>query len=272
MENHKTSKTKKRRRHACIRCHSIRNHVPPKSLRFAPDESRRAQSLFQISQEVRKKQIARQPSFAESIWNLLRFQTWHHWVLLGAIFPAAVLLILFSGHFRGSGGTPPAACSVFAALAGNICISSVARLFSHNMAELEKTFYLDLKLMVCIQMLEGAVTDLPALALLAAFFGNRCENGFLAFLLYLLVPFLWSNAFYLHMLIHLRSIFSGFWQTACGLLCGLLALFPAAWKQAYAAGAVPVWALLSAGGFVMLAFEIYHMFRNIENGEKICLN
>ena len=129
------------------------------------------------------------------------------------------------------------------------------------MAELEKTFYLDLKLMVCIQMLEGAVADLPALALLAAFFGNRCENGFLAFLLYLLVPFLWSNAFYLHI-----------WQTACGLLCGLLALFPAAWKQAYAAGAVPVWALLSAGGFFMLAFEIYHMFRNIENGEKICLN
>lgn len=34
MENHKTSKTKKRRRHACIRCHSIRNHVPPPQRAF----------------------------------------------------------------------------------------------------------------------------------------------------------------------------------------------------------------------------------------------
>lgn len=238
--------------------------------RFPLNEQKKASSLFLIRQEIQQKRIQRRPTFAENVWNQLRFHSWKHWAMQGALLLAAMLLAFWFYKSGDNGADSIAACSVFLVFAGNICLSSVAQLFSYHMAELEKTLYLDLKQMVCIRMLEAGILDLAILALLTGFLAGAHRT--FAYFLYLLVPFLWSDVLYLHMLARFRSIFSGFWQLSAGLLCAVLAVFPAFWEDAYSVGHLPAWGLLCAAGCLMLAAEIHAIFTNIEGGDNICLN
>ncbi len=240
--------------------------------KFPLDAARKNFSLSIIRQEIQRKHIRNRPPFAENVLNQLRFQTWQHWAVQGSILLMAVLLVFLLDKNKISGIPSIATCSVFFVFAGNACFSSTVRLFSWHMAELEKTLYLDLKQMVCIQMMEGGIISLAALALLTGFLGEGSENGITAFLLYLLVPFLWSDILYLHMLTHFRSIFSGFRQLASGILCGILALFPAFFEDAYTAEYVPAWGILSAAGLLFLSAEVCMLFQKIETGENICLD
>lgn len=243
----------------------------PDIWRFPIDQERKAQNLLYIRQAVRQKRMCRHFSFMEKVWNQLRFQTWQHWTVQGCILLAAMLLTAQFYKKNIHGLDAVAACSVFLVFAGNICFSNIARLFSRNMAELEKTLYLDLKQMVCIGMLEAGIFDLLVLGILAGCMGKHSENGILAYLFYLLVPFLWSEIFYLHMLSHVRNIFSGFRQLCFGTLCGALALFPVFWKHAYLPEYVPAWGMLTAAGVLLLAAEIYGIYKKIDAGDELCL-
>lgn len=240
--------------------------------RFPLDVQKKTESLCHIQQAVQAKRIRKRPSFAENVWNQMRFQPWKHWAMQGGVLLAAMLLILHIGRNSLDSKESIAVCAVFLVCAGNLCFSGVVHVFSWHMAELEKTLYLNLKQMVCIQMLEAGLVDLSVVALLAGFIGRGCESGLAAYLLYLLVPFLWSDAFYLHMLSHLRSGFSGFRQLAVGALCGGLALLPAFWKDAYDPMHVPVWGVLFVAGAAAVMAEIDRMMRKIEGGDGICLN
>ena len=162
-------------------------------------------------------------------------------------------------------------CSVFLVFAGNICLSHVGNLFSFHMAELEQTLYLNLKQMVCIRMLEAGIADLALLALfLATTGGSPSKIG--TSLIYMLVPFLWSDVLYLHMLTSLRSTSSAFRSFALGLLCGALALFPLYWEFLYQSEYLFLWQGLAAAGLFMLFAEINRLICRIEEGDSMCLN
>lgn len=238
--------------------------------KFPLDGRAKNERLSAIRRAVQQKRIQKRPSFMESVWNQFRFQTWQHWVAQGGVLLLAMYLVFWFGNVETGGQSSIAACSVFLVFAGNICLSSVAHLFSWHMAELEKTLYMDLKQMVCIRMLEAGLMDLLVLALLTGFLGCKSENGIFAYLLYLLVPFLWSDAFYLHMLTHFRSTFSGFRELSLSMPCGILALFPAFWEDAYKLEYVPTWGSLSLLGFFVLAMEIYCILGKIDAGDGIC--
>ena len=237
---------------------------------FPPDPARKAESLRAIQQAVLQKRIQKRPSFAENVWNQLRFQTWQHWAAQGSVLLFALLFVLRIQSRCKAPADSIAACSVFLVFSGNICLSGIARLFSKNMAELEKTLYLDLKQMVCIHMLEAGIFDLLVLGILAGFSASRLDTGAFAYTLYLLVPFLWSEVFYLHMLTHARSAASSFRQLSAAALCGIAALFPSLWKNAYLPETKPVLALLSAAGCCLLAIEIRSVFGSIDAGDRFC--
>lgn len=235
--------------------------------KFPLDQHKKTESLSVIQKEVQQTRIQKRPSFVYHIWNLLRFHTWEHWVLTAGVLLAAVMLA-----FRySSGGADEAipVCSVFFVFAGNLCLSSVAHLFSWHMAELEKTLYLNLKQMVCIRLFEAGAVNLAILALFAGIPSAGPETGRICRLLFLLAPFLWSDAFYLHMLMHLRSAFSGFRQLSSGIFCGICALLPAFLKNAYAPAYVPAWGIFSAAGLLFLAAEIYSVSLKIDTGAAV---
>lgn len=239
----------------------------PSAWRFPLDADKKSQSLTVISQEAGRKCIRHYPSFAEHVWNQLRFQSFTHWLIQGALLLSAMLLALYLRRESSGGPEMLAACSVFLSFAGNICLSQTARLFSWHMAELEQTLYLNLKQMVGIRMLEAGIFDLLLLALLLGITGKANTLGTGASLLYMLVPFLWSDILYLHMLSSLRSIAFGFRSAALGLLCGIMALFPVIWEPVYLPKYLTAWLILAILGILLLIAEITSLLRKIEQGD-----
>lgn len=235
--------------------------------RFPLNEDRKAGSLQIIRQAANQKRIQHRPSFAENVWIQIRFQTWQHWAVQGGVLFLTMLLILWFYNRQRTDTDSIAFCSVFLVFAANTCLSSLLHLFSSHMAELEKTLYLDLKQMVCIRMLEAGIFDLIVLGLLTGFLSRSPKTSILSCLLYLLVPFLWSEFFYLHMLTHLRAVFSGFRQISVSVLCGIAALFPLFWKDVYLPEYLIIWRILTAAGALLLAAEICRMFEKINTGE-----
>ena len=251
-----------------------RKHKQPDSCRglswrFPLDNGRKAESLLAIRQAASQKRIRKRPSLIETAWSQMRFHTWQHWAAQGAVLLFALLLALWIWRGDSERSVSLAVCSVFLVFAGNICLSSLIRLFSWHMAELEKTLYFDLKQMVCIRMLEAGCFDLLMLGLLGGCLGSQSQGDAFSCILYLLVPFLWSEIFYLHMLTHARSAGS-FRQLSCLLLCAILTLFPVFWTDAYLPKFLPAWIHLGIAGFLLLLLEIRWMLHHIETGDRLC--
>ncbi|MCI8598194.1 MAG: hypothetical protein HFJ10_07120 [Lachnospiraceae bacterium] len=238
--------------------------------RFPLNERKKLESLSYIHQETACKRIRYVPSFTEFIWNELRFQSWKHWLLQGSLLLAALCLALFLRKMEATDIETLAACSVLFVFAGNLILSSIARLFSWHMAELEQTLYVSLKQMVCIRMLEAGITDLMILAVfLGTLGGHTMDVG--SSLLYMLVPFLWSDTLYLHMLVCFRNT-SNFRSLGQGVLCGMMTLIPLMWESVYDPEWRGTWLLLAAAGIFLLTAEVFHIFGKIERGDNICLN
>jgi hypothetical protein len=85
----------------------------------------------------------------------------------------------------------------------------------------------------------------------------------------MLVPFLWSDILYLHMLTSLRGMLSGLRSLLLGLLCGAAALFPILWDSVYQPEYLIVWQLLAIAGILLLAAEIVGLLGKIEQGDYL---
>ncbi len=240
--------------------------------RFPLDEKEKEKRLEVVYQAVEKKQIRYYPSFWEKLWDQLRFQSWKYRASQGAVLLAAMLLVIYLKKKEIVGIESVTVCSVFLVFAGNICLSGVGRIFSWHMAELEQTLYLNLKQMVCIGMLEAGFVDLLVLSLLTGFVGTSSQLGIGVTLLYMLVPFLWSDILYLYILTALRSTQHSYWQLAAGIVCGMLTLIPILWEESYHMDFLPVWMAAAAVGFLLLAAQIYRLLGKIEGGDSLCLN
>ncbi len=240
--------------------------------RFPLNEAKKERSLAAIHEAAEKKQLRQYPSFWENVWNQFRFLPWKCHAAQGSVLLAAMLLIIYLNRKNVAEMDAIIVCSVFLVFAGNICLSGIARLFSWHMAELEQTLYLNLKQMVCIRMLEAGLVDLVILSLLAGFTGGLRSIGTGAYLLYMLVPFLWSDILYLYMLTAFRNVLSGYRQLSAGLVCTLLAVFPAFLENAYEAVYLPLWGAFGLAGVLLLAVVIYKILGKIEGGDSLCLN
>ncbi len=249
-----------------------RDRIRYEAWRFPMDESKKENSLAAIRRAAEEKQIRRYPSFAANLWNQFRFQSWKRRGVQGAVLLSAMLLSVWLNQKQLVGTDSITVCSVFLVFAGNICLNGVARLFSWHMAELEQTLYLNLKQMVCIRMLEAGILDLVILGILTGLTGRLNSVGTGVCLLYMLVPFLWSDVLYLHMLTAFRNGLAGYRQISAGILCGLLALFPVMLEDAYEAAALPWWRAFGLAGALLLGAEIYGILGKIEGGDSLCLN
>lgn len=240
--------------------------------KFSVNQLKKQECLAEIDKAVQQKKIRYYPSFLNGIWEQLRFQSISYWGLQAGVLFMALLLIAYLNRHGTAEKASITVCSLFMVFAGNICLSGVGRLFSWHMAELEQTLYLNLKQMVCIQMLAAGIMDLLVLALIVVFCGSRYDGGTGIYLLYLLVPFLWSDILYLHMLTIFRGGMRGYRQLSAAVICGILAVLPSLFEDAYYLACLPAWvgfALLGAG---ILAMEIRRLLGKIEGGDGLCLN
>lgn len=136
---------------------------------------RKKESLGKIARLWKKSRSGKYPSLAANIRSQFKFQSWKYWALQGGILVAAMALVLYLSRVEADGEGAISVCAVFLVFAGNIGLSGLGRLFSRNMAELEQTLYLNLKQMVCIQMLFGGAADLLVLGMIVGIAGGQMK-------------------------------------------------------------------------------------------------
>ncbi len=265
MKNNKKSKYSKYSKYA-----------PPKERlsewKFPIDEKKKAEGMAAIHREITAKKIRHYPTFLENVWIQVKFQPMNHWIAEGGLLLSAMALMLWLTRIGNREYGKLMICSVFIVFAGNIALSSIGRLFSWHMAELEQTLYLDLKQMVCIRMLEAGLFDLAVIGLFMSAAGGADQIEAGMYLIYMLVPFLWSDTLYLHMIGYFRNAAYGLKSFAAGMVCGILACFPLIWEEAYAFSHRPIWFFMAAAGMVLFICEIRRILGKIEGGDSVCLN
>lgn len=236
------------------------------------DEKKKAEGMAVIHREVTEKKIRHYPSFPEHIWTQMWFRPKIYWMLEGGVLPLAMALLFWLTKNNVKADEMIRICSVFFVFAGNIALSSISCLFSFHMAELEQTLYLNLKQMVCIRMLEAGIFDLAVMGVFMSMAGgeNQMETGM--YMIYMLVPFLWSDVLYLHMLGFFRNAAYGLRNFASGFVCGILACFPVIWEDSYIFSYRRIWIFMAAAGTVLLIMEIRRMLGRIEEGDSVCLD
>lgn len=240
--------------------------------RFPVDDEKRAASLEKIREAAKKQQIRHYPGFWECAASQLHFQSWTYWAMQAVFLTAGILL---TQYMMARGADTESVCvtlSMFFVAGGNVALSGMGRIFSYHMAELEQTLYMDLKQMVCVQLALAGFIDLVMCSVLVVCAGKNLQIPTGSFLLYLLVPFLWSDIIYLHMLTVFRGGIRGYIQTVYGLAAAAAAMLPAFIGDAYEAASLPVWGLLLAAGVIMLVWELRRLLWKMNGGDLICLN
>lgn len=240
--------------------------------RFPLDENRRSTSLEEIREAAERQQIRHYPGFWECAASLLHFQSLQYWVMQAVFLAAGILL---AQNLINRGADTKSVCVTLSMLfvaGGNAALSGMGRIFSYHMAELEQTLYMDLKQMVCVQLALAGMIDLVMCSVLVACAGRSLQVSAGSFLLYLLVPFLWSDIIYLHMLIVFRGGIRGYRQTVYGLAAVLAAMAPAFIRDAYKSAFLPAWGLMLTAGIILLAWQLRRLFWKMNGGELICPN
>lgn len=248
--------------------------VKEESWRFPMDERKRKASLQKIREGAENQdiRISHYPGFLACAASQLRFQSRGYWGLQAVLAAGGICLIQYLSDAGVDGSGMCAALSSFLVLAGNLALGGLGRIFGFHMEELEQTLYLDMKQMIAIQMALAGVMDLVFISILFMGAGTQVKIPAGNFLLYILVPFLWSDAAYLHLLMIKRGRMQGYRQAAFSMTAALASLFPAFVGQAYESVFLPVWAGMLFLGILLLVWEIRRLFGKRKGEELVCLN
>jgi len=157
-------------------------------------EVRKAESLKRIAGAVEEKQYAYHPSW----WEIFRGQIKYisAFCLGGQVLCLLALLLLF-GYLQEEGADLQAylgTASVLASYMGIFLMLELSRSRSFGVLEIEQTCYLNLKQIWCVKMLLFGCLDIVLLTVMILGVAGNTAWSLFQVMVYLLVPFVISNA------------------------------------------------------------------------------
>lgn len=237
-----------------------------------PDPQKKRDSLAYIESVIEGKRIHNMPSFGELIQIQLQYISPVFWLLQGGLL---LILLLFQHHMAKLEAELSDYLwwsSIVAAWMGVLANSVVSRHFSHGMAELEQSCYINLSQMWTIRMILTIGVDI---CILTVFSGGvaMCTNTFFGRVaVYLLVPFVLSNSCCLLAVSALRGGRGRYMLMVLAVLTGLIALAPSTSPEIYRAAYLWVWLCMLFLGIVVLAGQMKNCYGRMIRGEMICWN
>lgn len=237
------------------------------------DQARKSAALRQISRAVEEKRITAGPNYLHVLLGQISYISTEFWIGHGiSVLMAAVLFVL-----PGKGGEKAdlmmAWASVLAAVIGFAGVWEINRNLVFHMAELEQGCYLNLGQIWGIKMVVSGCIDICILTGLIAGLAVETRYNVFALSMYLLVPFVFSNACYLFLLYVGRNPRRKWLQASLAVFMGVAAVMLTEFPKVYRAVYLPVWAAAFAVGLILLGTEIYFVLhRSLRGGEKLCWN
>lgn len=238
-----------------------------------PDPHKKQESLLHILSSIDSKDIYSAPPFSELLLIQLQYLSPVFWILQGGML-LGLMLLLFRLPSKGGELTDYLWwSSVAAAWLGVLSNGLLGRHFSSGMAELEQSCYINLTQMWTIRMI--LVTGVDIFFVLTVFSGGialRTDTFFGRVAVYLLVPFILSNACCLLGASAIRGGKGKYILAALAVLTALVAAAPSFLPKVYTAAYLWVWFGVLLLGTLIFAGQIRICYSRMIRGEMVCWN
>ena len=162
--------------------------------------------------------------------------------------------------------------TVFAVLSGLFAAAGYRRTLSVNIAELMESCYFNSKQNCYLNMAVYGGIDLCLLLLFAVYVRGKVERSILDIGIYLLVPFVIANCFYLGFMMWERGrkntmLIPG-WGVTLSAVLGSMAAF----SQLYEKAAMAAWYGVFAAGVLLFIIEMKLFIQKVDEGEILCMS
>lgn len=236
------------------------------------DKDRRSMAMKNIAQGIERKTVLYKPARLEILRIQLQYISRFYWLCQG-IFVLCMAFVLYRMDRQTEDIRDYIVyASMGAALLGVMGIAELGRHAAYHMAEIEQTCYLNLKQIWILKMLIFGGIDMCVISALIYFVSVRTKYSLFALTMYLLVPFVVSNAGYLIIFSAGRSQGKKYIQITAAAVLTAAAMIPGSYPKAYTEGYLWVWILTLAVSLVVLAGEMVAIAGRMEGGKTICWN
>lgn len=236
------------------------------------DQKRKKESLSRIAILAEGKKEYYKPSFFEILKGQIRYSS--PFCFIGQFICIALVLGLTEVLHQNNGEVQMylAAISGTMAFMGIFLIMELSRCQSFHTAEIEQACFLNLKQVWCIKMVLFGALDMIGLTLILAVqpMGLPWELG--SMMLYLLVPFVVSNALYLVLFSMVRGREKQYIQMAAAFLISGLAMLPVNFPILYTGAYLGIWMLVLVIFTSAMGAEIIYIRGELVKGGAVCWN
>ena len=222
----------------------------------------------EILQNLRQAAAEKRSIYCPSLWEIFRGQLKYiSGFCLGGQGVCLLLLIFIFSYFQRTSQdmmTYLGTGSVTASFIGIFFILELSRNRDYGMTELEQTCYLNLKQIWCVKMILFGCMDLLVFTIMILGIAGNTSWGIFQIMIYLLVPFVWSNGIQLFVFTMLRGRRGEYLQAGAAAMCGMISLIPLSSPQWYARTYFGVWVFALAAAVLCLIREINLIYRRME--------
>lgn len=241
--------------------------------RVSIDPKRKAAALYDIRQSVAMKKIRFSPSKLQILVIQLQYISKEYWIGQAVAATAAVLLFMLYGGLPDKMQEYLIGASMLAAVMGLVSVFEIGRSLSFHMAELEQSCYLNLGQIWSMKMLISGAIDLCILTGMIFSVVDKMKYSVFAVCMYILVPFVLSNACYLLLVSIGRNSGRKWIQIVLSVFLCIGSAIPSVIPKVYRAVYLPIWTMAFILGCILLFVEIYVLLRRLKSGGKeLCWN
>lgn len=210
-----------------------------------------------------------------SVWELIRIQLAYispgYWIGQGMVF-AALAIYFHNMEVTDSFRDCISWFSAAVAFMGVFGVAELGKHFSNKAAEVEQSCYFRLEQLWMMKMILFGGVDILGISAFTGGIAERTGVGAGAVCVYLLAPFLLSNACYMLLLTACRGGGGRYQQFGAALLLGIAAMLPSVNPRAYYANYLWVWLVALAAGAALLIGETRALYDKMAKGETLCWN
>lgn len=240
--------------------------------RMLPEADRKREAMEAIGREIRAKKITYSPSAARLFLIQLQYIPFAFWLSQGAVLVSVAFLLCRTTLRQGGVMDYLWWGSVAAAWMGLMACGGLNRHLVRGMVELEQSCYINMLQLWTMRMILSGCMDMIILCVCSGVIAWYTRMWLVRILLYLLVPFVLSNACYLIFLTWARGRRMQFPQIIIGAVSGVMALAPRLFAGIYSPDCLWVWMILLTGGVYLWVERLRCCRRKITRGEMLCWN
>ena len=240
--------------------------------RILPEAEKRQKAMEGIDRKIREKRIMYSPSPVRLFLIQLQYIPFAFWLSQGSVLVSVVFLLCRTTLQQGGVMDYLWWGSVAAAWMGLMACGGLNRHLARGMVELEQSCYINMLQLWTMRMILSGCMDMAILCVCSGVAAWNTRVRLVRILLYLLVPFVLSNACYLIFLTSARGRRTQYPQIIIGAVSGVMAMTPRLFTGIYSPDCLWVWLILLTGGVYLWVERLRCCRRKIARGEMLCWN